>query len=72
MPEPHIFSSDHVEDRVPLAMVLGKCSIVTSLTHAAETRSSGQQQQEQEGCTFVCTLHYDHVTMMLRAAQSLG
>jgi hypothetical protein len=71
MPEPHIFSSDHIEDRVPLAMVLGKCNIVTSLTHAAETRSSRQSEQH-EACTFVCTLHYDYITMTLSAAQGLS
>lgn len=79
MPEGHLFYTDHVEDRTPLATLLGPVAVAlgpgaTPLTNSSgggngAAAGGGGEGGEQPGLlgTFTCTCRYDLKTMTLSA-----
>ena len=68
-PPGHLFRSDQIEDRLPLAAVVRKCSVV--LLPAGQGAPQQQQQQQQAAAEgegrYVCAAQLDLEMMMLGA-----
>lgn len=67
---PQLFSSDHVDEAVPLQAVTGKVAVrFGGGAAAAAVDGSGLKSPRRHGGTvepvFACCFHYDHVAMML-------
>jgi hypothetical protein len=59
-----VFSSGHVEERVALAAVVGRCWVVMA--------GAGLPRGAVPACVFHCSFHYNHVDMTLGAAVAGG
>jgi len=62
----HLFSSSHVEERLPLQCVVRKVRVVTAEQAASGVVDAGGDA-EKGVVTFEVRFQYDHVNMMLRA-----
>ena len=65
-PPGHLFRSDQIEDRLPLAAVVRKCSVVLLPAGQGATQQQQQAAAEGEG-RYVCAAQLDLEIMMLGA-----
>ncbi len=70
MPAQGLFSSDHIEDRVPLAAVLGPAHVCWRGGDGA-VAGAGPPAESLHDATFVCYYHYDHVKCCLSCPRPL-